>query len=417
MKNRNPEFKLSAVLACPCVMFCAGFLYLWSVFQQPVIDHYGWDVSAVTMISSAMLSLYVVGSLIGGFVSDRKSPRFSVSFGSILGFIGLFATSLLKAEYPWMIYVTYGLLAGIGTGFSYSGALNCIQKWFPQRRGFASGVTVCAFGLSAIVLAPFIEWLIRSFGVPATFRIMAFIFPVVSFIAAQLLKPPSKAYLDSLDLPAEKAMQRQYEPREVIKTPEFWFISVSTFFLPAAYMMIIPRIKTLAAARGISAAQASLTVSLTGAASAVSRIVGAALSDKYGRAVTLWGISLLMLIAAVCMTFAGGWFYTVVVLLIVAGYTGPAGIFPSMCTDVFGTKHAGANFGMCLLFVGFASAFFPWLSTVINAAGAESGNYTASFMIAAGGCVVPLALLPIYEKARKKRAASDFEEIKRNQAL
>ena len=392
-------------------MFSVGIVYLWSVFQQPVINHYGWSVSSVTMVSSAIIFVYVVGTLIGGVLNDRKGPRFSIVLGAILFCSGLFLTSLLTPAFPvWTIYLTYGVVAGLGVGLVYSAALNVIQKWYPHRRGFATGISVCAFGLSATVLAPLITALIHRFDVSATFRILALTFPVVAFLCSFFVVVPSKAYLDGLNLSPAQAKQRDYTPRETLKTLEFWCLALSLLFLPAAYMMIIPRVKTLAIARGMSESLATLTVSLTGVASAVSRLAAASASDKVGRARTIWALTVLTLIASVCMTFATGWFYILAVLLIVAGYSGPAGIFPAMASDSFGVKYSGTNYGMAFLFLGISSPLFTLVSNLVSASGAETGNYTASFVIAAVGCIVPLVMLPLYDRGKAKRLAREAAE-------
>lgn len=392
-------------------MFSIGIVYLWSVFQQPVINHYGWDVSAVTMISSAMVFMFVFGTLVGGFIQDRTSPRFVIMLGGVLFFSGLFSTSLLTADYPWLIYITYGVLGGMGVGLAYSGSLNCIQKWFPHKRGFATGITVCAFGLSMVVFAPLIELLLSlpAFGdnsVPLTFRTLAICFTVFILLAGLFVKNPSQKYLDGLNLPAVSVNQKQYTPREAIKTMEFWSVSMALFFLPAAYMMIIPIVKTLAIARGISDTQATLTVSMMGIFSAGSRLIASTLSDKLGRAKTIWTLTILTLIASLFMIFANGWFYTVVVMLIVCGYSGPSGVFPAMTTDAFGTKYSGTNYGLAFMFLGVSSVVFTYLSTVINADGAVTGNYTTSFIIAAVGCIVPIVMLPMYDVAMRRKAAA-----------
>jgi len=394
-------------------MLSIGIVYLWSVFQQPVIDFYGWEPSAVTMISSSMIFMYVLGSLIGGFIQDRLSPRIVILMGAVLFFAGLFSTSLLGPKYPWLIYITYGAVAGTGVGFAYSSALSCIQKWFPHRRGFATGISVCAFGLSAVVFAPLIEWLLKlpafeGNNVPLTFRTLACTFSVIIAVAGLFVKNPSQSYIESLNLPRTETRQRQYTPKEAVKTLEFWCLALSLFFLPAVYMIIIPLVKTLAIARGIPETQATLTVSLTGIASAVSRLISSTASDKLGRAKTIWVLSLLTAVSALLMIFAKGWFYTVVVLLIVAGYAGPAGIFPAMSTDSFGNRYSGTNYGMAFMFLGTSSLVFTKLSTIINADGAVTGDYTSSFLIAAVGCIVPLVMLPLYDRAKKKRVARDM---------
>ena len=385
-------------------MFSVGIVYLWSVFQQPVIDHYGWTASSVTMVSSAIIFVYVAGTLVGGVLNDRKGPRFSIILGAILFCLGLFASSLVTPAFPvWVIYLTYGLVAGMGVGLVYSAALNVIQKWYPHRRGFATGISVCAFGLSATVLGPLIDTLIKSFGVPSTFRILAFSFPVIAFLCSFFVVAPSQKYLDGLNLSPAQANQRDYTPRQTLKMLEFWCLALSLLFLPAAYMMIIPRVKTLAIARGMSEALATFTVSLTGVASAVSRLIAASASDKVGRARTIWVLTVVTLVASICMTFATGWFYILVVMLIIAGYSGPAGIFPAMASDSFGVKYSGTNYGMAFMFLGISAPLFTMISNLVSASGAETGNYTASFVIAAAGCIVPLVMLLVYDVAKRKR--------------
>ena len=409
--KKNPKFKLSAIIACLISMFSVGIVYLWSVFQQSVVDHYGWSVASVTMVSSAIIFVYVAGTLIGGVLNDRKGPRFSIVLGAILFCGGMFLTSLLTSALPvWTIYLTYGVVAGSGVGLVYSAALNVIQKWYPHRRGFATGISVCAFGLSATVLAPLITALICRFGVPATFRILAFTFPVVAFLCSFFVVVPSKAYLAGLNLSPAQQKQKDYTPVETVRHLEFWCLALSLLFLPAAYMMIIPRVKTLAIARGMTESLATLTVSLTGVASAASRLIAASASDKVGRARTIWTLTVVTLIASVCMTFASGWFYVLAVLLIVAGYSGPAGIFPAMASDSFGVKYSGTNYGMAFLFLGISAPLFTLISNLVSASGAETGNYTVSFVIAAVGCIVPLVMLPLYDVAKKKRLAREAAE-------
>lgn len=409
--KKNPEFKLSAIIACLVSMFSVGIVYLWSVFQQPVINHYGWTTGSVTMVSSAIIFVYVAGTLVGGVLNDRKGPRFSIILGAILFCLGLFASSLVTPAFPvWVIYLTYGLVAGMGVGLVYSAALNVIQKWYPHRRGFATGISVCAFGLSATVLGPLIDMLIKSFGVPNTFRILAFTFPIIAFLCSFFVVVPSQKYLDGLNLSPAQANQRDYTPRQTLKMLEFWCLALSLLFLPAAYMMIIPRVKTLAIARGMSEALATFTVSLTGVASAVSRLIAASASDKVGRARTIWVLTVVTLISSVCMTFATGWFYILVVMLIIAGYSGPAGIFPAMASDSFGVKYSGTNYGMAFMFLGISAPLFTMISNLVSASGAETGNYTASFVIAAAGCIVPLVMLLVYDVAKKKRLEREAAE-------
>ncbi|MBP5166447.1 MAG: MFS transporter [Oscillospiraceae bacterium] len=405
MTSGKNKVSVSAVAACLICMFSVGMVYLWSVFQKPVTDACRWSASAVTMVSSAVIFMYVLGSLAGGALTDRFGPGKVAAAGGALFCAGLLASSVTVREgMPvWSVYLTYGAVAGTGTGFTYSSALNCIQRWYPHKRGFATGISVCAFGLSATVTAPLITALIDSRGLTSTFRILAFTFPVLVVLASAFVKNPGREYLDGLAAGDGGEKSRQYTPKETLRTLKFWCLALSLLFLPAAYMMIIPRVKTLAVARGLTENTATLTVALTGAASAISRLIAAAASDRAGRAVTIWVLTLITLAASVCMTFARGWLYIAAVLLIVAGYSGPAGIFPAMASDSFGVKYSATNYGMAFMFLGISAPLFTVISNTVSSAGAETGNYTAAFIIAAASCAVPLIMLPVYDLAGKKR--------------
>ena len=413
----NSKTKILSVGACLVTMFCIGIVYLWSVFQQPVIDHYGWSSSAVTMVSSAIIFCYVLGTLIGGYILDRTSPSFVAVIGGALLSVGLYLTSLLGPAIPWLIYITYGLCAGFGVGFAYGGALNCIQKWFPHKRGFATGISVCAFGLATVVLGPLIELFIAKLGVPGAFRAMAFSFPLIVIVMGLFIKNPTQEYLCSLDNPAACVVQRQYKPTEALRSLEFWSLALSLLFLPAAYMMIIPRIKTLGLLRGLTDNMATIAVSLTGVASAASRLIAGYVTDKIGGAKTIWILTAVNLVSSILLIFADGGLYIVAVLLIVCGYSGPAGIFPTLSTNAFGTKHSGTNYGLAFMFLCISSPLFTMISNVVSKSGVETGNYTAAFVIAAAGCIVPLVMLPLYDVARKKHRPRDDAMIEKDPSL
>ena len=409
MVENKVESRTLPVLGCLIVMFSIGIVYLWSVFQQPVIDHYGWVPTSVSLISAVMIFMFLFGSMVGGFIQDTKSPRFVIILGGALLFIGLFASSLVSANTPWLMYITYGVIAGTGAGFAYAGSLQSIQKWYPHKRGFASGISVCAFGLSMVAFSPVIEWFLKLsiFGdnaVPMTFRILAVLFTIIVVIAGSFVKNPSPEYITSLNLPQKfvSTSKKQFTTKEMFKTGPFWCLAATTFFLPAAYMMIIPLVKTLAVTRGIPELQASITVSMMGFASAASRLLGGIVSDKLGRAKTVFIFAALAMISAILMIFADGWLYTFVIFLVVFAYGGPSSVYPAMSMDVYGEKYSGGNYGMVLMSLGLSSPVWTLTSNNLNANGFATGNYTLSFVVAAVACIVPMIALPLYNYYKKK---------------
>lgn len=408
MQKKN-KFSLATVIACLVIMFSVGLVYMWSVFQQPVTVYYGWEPSAVSMISSAMIMMFVFGIFVGGILQDRFGPKPVVIVGGVLFSVGLFLSSMIPASLPWLMYVTYGVLGGSGVGFAYSGSLNCVQRWLPHKRGFAAGICVCAFGLSVVVFSPVVEYMHRVLGenaVPNTFRLLGIGFFVIIIAASLFVKNPGKEYVESLNLPVSALHGKQYSIPEAVKTPHFWFMCSALFFLPAAYMIIIPLVKTLAAARGVSESAATLTVQLTGVASAVSRLVLPILSDKVGRAKTIFAMTIVTIVASLLMIFATGALYTVAVFMIVFAYSGPSGIYPGMCGEKFGSKNMGSIFGLAFLCLGFSSLLFNYLAGVLNKDGAVTGNYTLSFIVAATVCVIPLVCMLVYDKVKNREVSA-----------
>ena len=402
--KKNPEFRIIPVIACLVTMLCIGIVYMWSVFQKPAIDYYGWPDTAVTMVSSVTLFMFVAGIFAGGVLVDRIGPKLVVMTAGIMFFAGLMLTSFLSAKTPWLIYLTYGVLGGAGVGFAYSGAINCIQKWLPHRRGFATGICVCAFGLSIVIFAPVTKNLL-DIGVPFTFRMLAIILGLIVFAMSFFFKTPPKGYAEKLGV---KIVQDtgSYSLAESLRDPRFWFMCSSLFFGTAAYMIINPRVVTLAILRDIPELQRTITVQLLGISSALSRLILPTLSDKISRSKTIFVMMIVMMVSSFLMVFAGGALYSIAIFFIVFAYSGPAGIYPAMVGDAYGMKNMSSIFGMAFLCIGLSSITFgTWLPSVINPQASVDGNYTIIFIVGAVINVIPLVCMLIYDRIGKKKDA------------
>ena len=177
MEHTSKNKLLRAVIGCLLVQLCVGILYLWSVFKQSAIGYFGWDDGSVNLVASFMLFGFCLGSLTGGMVQDRIGPKPVCVAGVSLFGGGILLSSFLPASAPIaLFYLTYCLIAGTGTGFAYGAVLSCMQKWFPHKRGFATGLAASAFGLSTVVFSPIISFLLGTLSLPATLRILAAIF-------------------------------------------------------------------------------------------------------------------------------------------------------------------------------------------------------------------------------------------------
>src|SRR5215831_10229817 len=147
-----------------------GAVYAWSVFRIPLSKQFGWSISEVTFTFT--ISIFVLGfaAFFGGLWMNRQGPRVVALTGAALYGVGVFLASF-SANKLWWLYLSYGIIGGLGLGFGYIVPVATLVKWFPDRRGLVTGLAVCGFGGGAVLAAPIATGLIGSVGVGATFMI------------------------------------------------------------------------------------------------------------------------------------------------------------------------------------------------------------------------------------------------------
>ncbi|MCD8322642.1 MAG: OFA family MFS transporter [Oscillospiraceae bacterium] len=413
MKKSNNK-PLPAIIGALVVQLCVGILYLWSVFKTPIVTAFNWNASAAGMVSSYMIFAFVFGNLIGGFINDKKGPKLTCFLGVILFSLGVGLTAFLTEKTISLIYVTYAVMGGLGSGFAYGACISCIQKWLPHRRGLASGLACGAFGLSTVVFTPLSNALMNVFATDGVvnftpvFLILAGVFLVLGLVASSFVSLPGEEYIKSLNLP-EKAVSggENYTLGQSMKQPAFWCLFFSIFFINGTWNLCVPLIKDLGMTRGLAESAAIACVSFTGVTNALGRIIMSTLSDKLGRANTMYILSGLTFVGAVLMTFITGYGYFATIAIIAFAYGGPSALNAALCTDLFGAKHSGTNYGVAMLALGFSSIFFNWVSNNILKATVE--NVTSTFIMGAVTALIPVVLMIIIQRTLNKRDTAKAE--------
>lgn len=399
----SSRFKLlRAAVGCLLVQLCVGILYLWSVFKQSAISHFGWDGGAVNLVASFMLFAFCLGSLVGGILQDRIGPKPVCIAGVALFGGGILASSFLSTDAPILLfYLTYCLIAGMGTGFAYGAVLSCMQKWFPHKRGFATGLAASAFGLSTVVFSPVINALLGFMSLPDTLRTLSIIFLVVGLGACTQISLPDEEYLKSLNLPTAVAGGvRSMALNEAARTLPFWLLFLGAFLYNGTWNMLTPLIKGLGVERGLSESAAVLCVSLTGITNAAGRLLMSSLSDKLGRITTLTILCATTLASAMLLIFADGGMYLAVVLITAFAFGGQAAISPATSTDFFGPKYSATNYGVIMLSLGLSSVLF---NAVSNALYTATGTYTITFLMGAVTALGACAAFLYIDRLSKRR--------------
>ncbi|MCL2096895.1 MAG: MFS transporter, partial [Oscillospiraceae bacterium] len=280
MKTKNRYLILTSGMI---IQFCAGIIYLWSVFKAPVAAHLNWAPDSASLTASIMLSMFVLGIILGGRAQDKFGPRKATLVGSIMIGSGMACTALTGENAPWLVYITYAVIGGLGVGTVYMSTIAAAQKWFPDKRGFASGMIVGAFGLSSVVFAPLAKEMLAELGVPVTFLIFGAGFLIICGLCSLLIENPPQGYLPEGFTPSQAVITaKQYSPGEIIKTRQFYLLALGLLFTLPAFFILNPVFISLGEARGLSANLATLGVMLTGVGSASGRLTASWASDKTG---------------------------------------------------------------------------------------------------------------------------------------
>ena len=401
-KKRSPAVSIAA---CVLVQVCIGILYAWSALRASAISFFGWEPAAATLVASFMLFAFCVGNFIGGALNDRIGPK-TVSFiGVILFGLGILLSSFLKpGSSIALFYVTYGIVSGLGSGIAYGAILACMQKWFPHKRGFATGLAAGAFGFSTFIFSFVIKAMLKSMAIDTTLMFLGIALLIVGVAACLFTGLPDKEYLDALPAPAAKknsiATTENVRFKDAVRTLPFWCLLFGIFFYNGTWNMLNPVIRDLGLERGLSDSGATVLLSLTGLANAAGRLIMSSASDKLGRIPTTHILSVTTIICALLLMFVGKGAYFVVVLLTAFAFGGPAAINPATTTDFFGPKYAGTNYGVIMMSLGFSSLLFNSISGKLVAA---TGSYMLTFVMGAATALVNIGIFIVISRCLKKQ--------------
>jgi OFA family oxalate/formate antiporter-like MFS transporter len=310
--------------------------------------------------------------------------------------LGVFLASY-SADKLWWLYLSYGLIGGIGLGFGYIVPVAVLVKWFPDRRGLITGIAVGGFGAGALVTAPVATHLIQSVGVLQTFARLGIAYLVVTMATGYFMRNPPDGWKPEGWTPsATQARQRaakDYSLGGALKTWQWWALWVLLFLNTSAGISLIsqesPMFQEIAKASAIVAAG---MVGIASIGNAVGRIFWAWTSDAITRRWTFVTMFLLqvglfwMLPGITSVTIL-----TIVSFIILMCYGGGFGTMPAFAADYFGSKNVGPIYGLMLTAWGCASAFGPLLIAHLRQ---SSGAYTGGLHIIAGIMAVSM-LLPV----------------------
>lgn len=385
MKSKN---RWLIALSAVGIHISIGSVYAWSVFTGPIQEQLGWGLSKTSWtFSLAILFLGLSAAFLGHFV-EKFGPRVSGTLSAILFGIGVSGAGLaIQLESILLLYLFYGMLGGMGLGIGYITPVSTLVKWFPDRRGMATGLAIMGFGFAAMISSPIINKLIESVGIANTFYILGGIYFILIISSAQYLAKPTDDYmLVTLKVHKESGKTKwkedlsQLTANEAVRTVRFWALWFMLFINITCGIAILavasPMAQELA---GMSATAAATMVGIMGIFNGSGRILWASISDYIGRANVFTLFFAIQIVAFFILpNVSSAILFTIIVCLIITCYGGGFASIPAYIGDLFGTKQLGAIHGYILTAWAAAGLAGPILVTWIRE---TTGSYQGTLIV------------------------------------
>lgn len=412
MKTKN---RWLIALSAVAIHLSIGSAYAYSVFQNPLANQLGWEQTQVSLaFTLAIFFLGISAAFFGPFV-EKKGPRTSALLAAVLFSIGLVGSgvAVLLESLP-LFLLSYGAIGGMGLGLGYISPVSTLVKWFPDRRGLATGMAVFGFGAGALVASPVAAQLITVVGISTTFFILGGVFFALMVSGAMYISRPPQDWQPAsmMDKKSEakpvKQDLAQLTAKEALKTKRFWMLWTMMFINISVGIMIISVASPMAQEKvGMTAIAAASMVGIMGLFNGGGRILWASASDYIGRARIYTIFFTVQLVAFLILpTVTNAILFQLLILVVISMYGGGFAALPAFIGDIFGTKQLGAIHGLLLTSWSMAGVVGPMVVSFVHE---TTNSYNLTFYIFAG--MLFLAFVTSIFMTRNLRVVAEKKDL------
>jgi oxalate/formate antiporter len=361
---------IQLVLGLIAMMSISSPQYVWTLFTKSFQDNLNTTLPAIQITFSILIVLQTWLSPAQGYLVDKFGPRLLIALGCILSGLGWVTSAYVTSLTG--LYLTYGLFCGVGTGIVYVGIVGLMVRWFPDRRGFATGMVAAGYGFGAIATTFPIDTMLKSAGYQHTLVVFGIIMGGIGAIAALMLRSPTSTDV----LPPAPAMASKIDvaPKAMLKTKVFWLLFIMMTMMSTGGLMIISQFAAFSRDFGVANVMvlgfAALPLALT-----VDRITNGLtrpffgwVSDRIGRENTMAIAFLMEAVAVTVMVLLrdNALVFVILSAVVFFGWGEIFSLFPSTLTDTFGTKYATTNYGFLYMAQGVGSVLGGPLAALLH---------------------------------------------------
>ncbi|MDU3348739.1 MAG: OFA family MFS transporter [Clostridium sp.] len=378
-----------------------GTIYTWSLFNQPLVNKFGFQLNKVAITVSITSFALAVSTLAAGKLQDKLGIRKLTSFAGLILGLGLILTSF-DSSLP-MLYITAGVIVGAADGIAYITTLsNCI-KWFPDKKGLISGISVGAYGTGSLIFKYINGSLINNVGVSKAFLYWGLIAMALILIGSQLLKDAPLVVSNSINSKNVK----EFTVKEMLKTKEAYALFLIFFSACMSGLYLIGIVKDIGVELvGLTPDVAANAVAMVAIFNTAGRIILGALSDKFGRLkVVILSLSIttvaVFALSFIHLNFAI--FFTCVASIAFC-FGGNITVFPAIVGDFFGVNNQTKNYGVIYQGFGLGAISGSFISSL-------TGGFKSTFIVIGALCLISIVL------ASTIQTVKSHQKVKRSSKL
>ena len=382
--NRRWFYLVSGVFT----MLFSGVLYAWSILKIPFKTEFNWIDSVLAFNFTLTMCFFCLGAFFGSLICKKIGPKITLVIAGLLVGVGFVTTGLLTAQNPYLLYITYAVLAGTGIGISYNVVVSTVNAWFPDKKGFSSGCLMMGFGVSTLLLGNIISALFENenVGWSKAYILLGIVVAIVLILAGIVLKRPSA----DIEFPAQKIKKsaqkesfetRDFSTKEMLKSFTFWRAFVFMALITAVGNSVISFARDLVISVDAAPALATTLVGVLSVFNGIGRIITGAVYDSLGRKTTMLASNILTIFAA-GLTLVAVQTNSLPLCTIGLCLTGLSyGSCPTMTSaftaSFYGTKYFATNYSL----TNFNLIVASFIATFSNSLLISTGSYTAPFVM------------------------------------
>ena len=369
-------------------MLFSGVLYAWSILKIPFKNEFAWSDSVLAFNFTLTMCFFCLGAFFGSLICKKIGPKITLILAGALVGVGFVSTGLLNAESPYLLYLTYAVLAGSGIGISYNVVVSTVNSWFPDKKGFSSGCLMMGFGISTLLLGNIISALFENANVGwrKAYILLGIVVAVVLFLAGIVLRKPSA----EIKFPAPKAKKniqneifetKDFTTKEMLKSFTFWRAFAFMALITAVGNSVISFARDLVISVDAAPALATTLVGVLSVFNGVGRILTGAVYDSLGRKTPMLASNILTIFAA-ALTLVAVQMNSLPLCIVGLCLTGLSyGSCPTMTSaftaSFYGTKYFPTNYSL----TNFNLIVASFIATFSNSLLISTGSYTAPFIM------------------------------------